>query len=67
MKKLDLTTIYNNYKGLWVILDKTLKKVIVADRNAKRAYEKALKKGLKKPTLFKVPRKNIAYFGADFV
>ena len=59
----DLTSIYKNYKGKWVALDKSLKKVVASDDNAVAANEKAIKKGVKIPTLFKVPEKNIPYVG----
>lgn len=60
--KIDLTNIYKKYKGLWVALDSTLKKAISSDKNASNAYEEAIKKGYKKPTMFKVPLKNLPYF-----
>lgn len=63
MMKIDFTKIYNKYKGLWVVLDENLQEVVVADKNAQKAYEKALKQGNKKPTLFKVPQENLPYFG----
>ena len=59
----NLTKIFNNYKGLWVALDSSLKKVISADKKAEKAYVQALKKGYAKPTLFKVPQENLPYFG----
>lgn len=61
--KIDLTKIYKKYKGLWVTLDDKLHKVISSDKNAEKAYGKALKQGYKKPTLFKVPKENLPYFG----
>lgn len=61
--KIDLTKIYKKYKGLWVVLDEKLSKVISFDKNAERAYKKAFQKGYKKPTLFKVPKENLPYFG----
>lgn len=61
---IDLTNIYKKYKGLWVTLDGTLKKVVSYDKNADKAYQKAIKSGYKKPTLFKVPQKNLPYFGS---
>lgn len=61
---IDLTNIYKKYKGLWVTLDETLKKVVSYDKNADKAYQKAVKSGYKKPTLFKVPQKNLPYFGS---
>ena len=61
--KIDLTNIYKKYKGLWIVLDEKLKKVVSADKNAERAYKKAIEEGYKKPTLFKVPKHNLPYFG----
>lgn len=59
----NLTKIFNKYKGLWVALDEPLKKVISSSKSAEKAYREALKKGYKKPTLFKVPQENLPYFG----
>lgn len=61
----NLTKIYKNYKGLWVTLDSKLSKVISSNNNAKKAYSQAIKKGYKEPTLFKVPEKNLPYFGLN--
>lgn len=60
---IDLTSVFKKYKGKWVALDTNLKSVITHSATAKKAYEKAVKKGFEKPTLFKVPQKNIPYFG----
>lgn len=60
---INLTAVYEKYKGLWVAFDDTLKKVISSDKSAADAYKKAIKEGYKKPTLFKVPQNNTAYFG----
>ncbi len=59
----NLTKIFKEYKGLWITLDESLKKVISFNKNAEKAYKEAIDKGYKKPTLFKVPQKNIPYFG----
>ncbi len=59
----NLTHIYNKYKGQWVALDEALKTVIVAGKNGEEVYKKAIDKGYKKPTLFKVPLKNLPYVG----
>lgn len=59
----DLTEIYKNYKGLWVALDSTLSKVLSSDRSVKKAHDEAVKNGYRIPTLFKVPEKNLPYFG----
>lgn len=61
--KIDLTNIYKKYKGLWVALDSTLRKVMSADEDASKAYNEAIKRGYKKPTMFKVPFKNLPYLG----
>lgn len=61
--KIDLTKIYKKYSGLWVALDEKLNKVISSDKNAEKAYKKAFERGFKKPTLFKVPKQNLPYFG----
>ncbi len=61
--KPDFTKIYSKYKGMWIALDKTLKKVVGANKRANEVYKEAIDKGYEKPTLFKVPQKNIPYFG----
>lgn len=61
--KKDLKKVVEKYNGLWVVLNKSLSKVISADKSAKNAYNAALKKGEIQPTLFKVPQKNLPYFG----
>lgn len=59
----NLTKIFNKYKGLWVALDESLHKVISSNKSADKVYKKAVEKGCKKPTLFKVPQENLPYFG----
>lgn len=61
----DFTLIYKKYAGKWIALDKKLLKVISSSNNAKVVYEKAIKLGCDNPTLFKVPEKNIPYFGMN--
>ncbi len=60
---INLTSIHKKYKGLWIALDDRLKKVIAAGKNAEDVHREALEKGYKKPTLFKVPQKNLPYVG----
>lgn len=60
---MDFTNIYKKYSGKWIALDKTLKKVISYDADAAKALKKAIDKGVNKPTLFKVPEKNVPYVG----
>ncbi len=61
--KIDLTSIYNKYKGFWVALNDDWK-LISYDKDIKKAHTKALRKGYKEPIMYKVPKKNIAYFGS---
>lgn len=60
---IDLTYIDKKYKGLWVALNDKWDKVLSADKNIEKAYKGAIKKGYNKPVMYKVPKKNIAYFG----
>jgi hypothetical protein len=64
---LDWAKIYKKYKGLWVVLDEKERRVVAFDRNAKKAFEKAQKKGVKIPILFKVPSKTISYIGVHLL
>jgi len=66
MAAIDWTKIYEKYKGLWIALDEKEKKVIAFDKEAKKAFEKARKKGIKIPILFKVPSEIIPYVGTPF-
>jgi len=63
MKPIDLTQIYENYKGMWVTLTEN-HKVISAHKTAQTAYQEAIKKGYKRPRLLKVPRENLPFIGA---
>lgn len=63
MDIMNFTKIYKRYSGLWIALDQKLKKVIASNKNAKKAYNEALERGFKRPTLFKVPRENLPYIG----
>lgn len=63
MKNIDFTKVFEKYKGLWIALNQPLDNVLGADKNAKKAYDEAVKKGEKNPVMFKVPTKNTAYFG----
>jgi hypothetical protein len=57
------TDVYEKYKGLWVALTEPLNEVISADKSPKKAFEDAVNKGYKNPTLFKVPLENMPYIG----
>jgi sugar diacid utilization regulator len=66
MAALDWTKIYKKYKGLWIALDEKERKVVAFDKDAKKAYKKARKKGIEVPILFRVPSKIIPYVGTPF-
>ena len=60
---INLSSIQKKYKGMWVALTDDFNSVITANKDAKTTYKKALEKGHKKPTLFKVPEHNVPYVG----
>ena len=62
-KVIDWTNIYKKYKGLWVALMEDEVTVVSASKDAKIAYENAIKKGVKVPILLNVPEKSTAYVG----
>lgn len=63
MKTLDFTKIIASYKGKWVALSEDEKRVVSSGKSAKEAPEKAEKKGLESPILFKVPLSFLPYIG----
>lgn len=65
MKPIDLTKLQKKYKGLWVALSDNWQTVLGADKNIKKAHREALEKGHDNPIMYKVPERNIAYFGAQ--
>ena len=62
----NFTQIYNKYRGLWVALDLTLNRVVASGTKGEEVYKRAVDKGYEKPTLFKVPQKNLPYVGTHF-
>lgn len=60
---IDWTKVYKKYAGFWVALDKGEKIIVAYDKVAKKAFEKAQKKGIKIPILFKVPTEVVPYIG----
>lgn len=63
MKGTNLTHIQKEHHGNWVALNEDFDTVIAAGKDAMTAYKEAIKKGDKKPTLFKVPQKIVSYVG----
>lgn len=63
-KKIDWVKINKEYRGLWIALDEQETFVAASAKDAKAAYEGALKKGIESPILFRVPNEAISYVGA---
>ncbi len=62
MKPIDLTHVYQKYKGLWVALIHDTE-VISADKSVRKVVEEAKKKGYDQPLLFKVPKNDLPFVG----
>lgn len=60
---IDWSELYKTYRGLWVALAEDEKTVLSASHDAKKAYQEALRKGVKVPILVNVPLENIGYVG----
>lgn len=63
MKPIDRRPVQRKYPGKWVAFEKDLVTVAGVGKTAKEAYEKAKKKGVKVPSLFKVPSESLPYVG----
>ena len=57
---INIEKLIKSYGGDWVALDENLEKVVASAKHAKDALNKAEKKGVKVPHLFKVPTRLIA-------
>ena len=55
MKALDFSNIVKKYKNKWVALTPNNKKVIASGKSLNDVLNLAGKKGVKEPTVFKVP------------
>ena len=62
MQSIDLTKVFQQYKGLWVAFTDAYE-VVSADKDAKKVYDTAVKKGYKIPRLFKMPEHNLPFVG----
>lgn len=63
MKVIDWSSIYKNYKGLWVALAQDEVTVLASGKTAKQAWDKARKSGYEKPILTKMPLELLTYVG----
>jgi len=63
MKPINWNFLFDNYKGKWVALKGDERIVVASGNDAKVVYEEAVKKGVKIPTLFKVPTSSVLFVG----
>jgi len=63
MRSVDFTNIYKKYKGEWIALDSDLKKVISSGKTLKETNKAVIKKGYSAPVFFRVPQKNLPFYG----
>lgn len=61
------TEISKKYKGQWVALAEDEMTVVAASKDAKEAYMKAQKKGLKIPIMFSVPIEIKSHIGGGVI
>jgi len=61
--KIDLNKLIKTYGGQWVALNEKLEKVVSNGKDAKKVLEKAQKRGIETPYLFKIPTRLVAYIG----
>jgi len=62
MKSIDLTKVCEQYKGLWIAFNEKYE-VVSSDKNAKKVYDAAVKKGYSVPRLFKMPQQILPFVG----
>ncbi len=60
---INWTDIFRKYRGFWVALAEDEKTVVASSKNAKEAYEQAVKKGLKVPIMLSVPLEIKSHIG----
>lgn len=60
---INWTMLFKQYNGLWIALKDDEKTVIASGRTARIVWDKAQKKGYKKPILTRMPEQLISYIG----
>lgn len=64
MKAINMTKVYNNYKGKWVALESATRiKVVASGKNLKEVLGKAEQRGFKMPMMVQVPREILPIVG----
>ena len=59
----SLEKLIKNFGGKWVAIKPETELVVSSGKNIKKVFQEAQKKGVKIPTLFKVPSRYIPYIG----
>lgn len=63
MPAVDWSTIYQQYKGLWVALQEDEETVVGSGQTAREALEQAKESGYPKPILTRMPEELVTYIG----
>lgn len=58
-----MQNLIKRFGGKWVALKPDTESVLASGKSAQKVYKEAQKKGVKIPTLFKVPTRYIPYIG----
>lgn len=66
MSVIDWTSLFKDYKGLWVALKDDEKTVIASGKDPKSVKNEANKRGFGHPILMKIPAKTTAYIGGYY-
>ena len=61
--KLKLDDLIKLYPGKWIALKSNTSVVVSNGKDIQKVYSEALRKGIKTPTLFKVPTKYVPFIG----
>lgn len=64
MKTIDMTKVYNNYKGKWVALKgPSSNEVVASAKTLKDVLQKAQKKGVALPVVAQIPKEILPIVG----
>lgn len=66
MSSFDFISAQKKHAGKWVAFGQKKKKVIASGLKAKTALEKAKQAGIKKPILFRMPKKVVSFVGGNY-
>lgn len=62
----DFISAQKKHAGKWVAFSRAKRKVVASGIKAKIALEKAQKAGVKKPILFRMPKRVMPFVGSNF-